>query len=400
MGSSRRSGVSYILTDRLFHLGPTYSLMAGIGLIFMAVTNPVGISGANREMWEMAKSRLRRVPPSAEHEPSVQDELVLPSSSSVTRTALDPDRSMRGLRLRTNKLSVTYRGLRAVDHVTLEVREGEIVGLIGPNGAGKTSFVDGLTVFTKTSGGVEFLGADIESEPAHKRMRRGLSRTWQSVELFDDLTVYENLRVAREHDTLRSLPADVVRPLRSVDEQEIRFALRLIGLADKADRYPYDLSLGQQKVAGVARAMCTKLAVLLLDEPAAGLDSRESVLLGERLRDITADGTAILLIDRHGPRPGDLRLHLRARARSSHRRGYAGHDPVRSRSHRGLPGSGRTPGGRAGRGERGMNEVFLSRTSSPATTEFQQFADLRRRWTLGPNGAGKSTTPLGRLPAL
>ena len=177
------------------------------------------------------------------------------------------------------------------------MREGEIVGLIGPNGAGKTSFMDGLTGFTKTSGRVEFLGVDIDSQPAHKRMRGGLSRTWQSVELFDDLTVYENLRVAREHETVRSVPADVVRPLRGVDEEEMRYALHLMGLADMASRYPRDLSLGQQKLAGVARAMCTKPAVLLLDEPAAGLDSRESVLLGERLRDIAADGTSILLID-------------------------------------------------------------------------------------------------------
>jgi ABC-type branched-subunit amino acid transport system ATPase component/ABC-type branched-subunit amino acid transport system permease subunit len=288
-------GLSFILTDRLFELGPNYSLVAGVGVIFMAIMNPVGISGANREMWELVKSKLglrRASDEDADHSIGAVEVPERPA-----RAALAPVRSARALRLRSIDLSVTYGGLRAVDTVSLEVREGEIVGLIGPNGAGKTSFMDGLTGFTKTSGQIEFLGQSSESAPPHARVRRGLSRTWQSGELFDDLTVYENLRVTREHDTLRSLPLDVLRPRRRTDDREIQATLSLLGLSDKADRYPRDLSLGQQKLAGVARALCSSRAVLLLDEPAAGLDSRESRALGGRLCDIAADGTGILLID-------------------------------------------------------------------------------------------------------
>jgi ABC-type branched-subunit amino acid transport system ATPase component/branched-subunit amino acid ABC-type transport system permease component len=288
-------GVSFVLTDRLFDLGPNYSLVAGVGLILMAILNPVGIAGANREIWDRFTQRLRR---RRSHDEAAVELLVAADvPERPPRTRLAVVRRERPMRLRTFELSVTYGGLRAVDRVSLEVREGEIVGLIGPNGAGKTSLMDGLTGFTKTSGGIEFLGQPIEDAPPHKRVRKGLARTWQSVELFDDLTLYENLRVARENETLRSLALDVVRPRRWIDQGQIESAMSLLGLADKAHRYPQDLSLGQQKLAGVARALCSSPSVVLLDEPAAGLDSEESRALGDRLCDIAADGTAILLID-------------------------------------------------------------------------------------------------------
>ncbi len=289
-------GLSYIMTDRLFDLGPNYALMGGIGVILMAIMNPVGIAGANRQMWDLAKQKFR-TRRSVPKEAPVDSAMTVDVPDRIPRAPLAPVRAERPLRLRTSELSVSYGGLRAVDLVSLELREGEIVGLIGPNGAGKTSFMDGLTGFTKTSGRIEFLGHHIETDPAHRRMRRGLSRTWQSGELFDDLTVYENLRVAREHDTLRSLPMDIVRPRRRTDDRQVATTLSLLGLSDKAHRHPRDLSLGQQKLAGVARALCSGPSVLLLDEPAAGLDSEESHRLGGRLRDIAADGTAILLID-------------------------------------------------------------------------------------------------------
>ena len=91
---------------------------------------------------------------------------------------------------------MTYGGLRAVDDVTIEVREGEIVGLIGPNGAGKTSFIDAITGFTRSSGEVFLDGEPMSDMPAHARVRQGLVRTWQSVELFEDLSAENNVRVS------------------------------------------------------------------------------------------------------------------------------------------------------------------------------------------------------------
>ena len=98
--------------------------------------------------------------------------------------------------LSTNAMSVTFGGLRAVDGVDLEVRAGQLVGLIGPNGAGKTTFIDGITGFVPTGGRIDFDGREITTEPPHQRSRLGLARTWQSLELFDDLTIRENLQVA------------------------------------------------------------------------------------------------------------------------------------------------------------------------------------------------------------
>ncbi len=108
---------------------------------------------------------------------------------------------------------MTFGGLRAVDGVDLQVAEGQIVGLIGPNGAGKTTFIDGLTGFVPIGGRIHFDGRDIESLAAHHRARAGLGRTWQSLELFDDLTVEDNLRVAAERQSVGGFLADLVHPL-------------------------------------------------------------------------------------------------------------------------------------------------------------------------------------------
>nr|WP_235947314.1 ATP-binding cassette domain-containing protein [Candidatus Frankia alpina] len=95
--------------------------------------------------------------------------------------------------LRTEAMSVVYGGLHAVNGLDLRVDEGRLVGLIGPNGAGKTSFIDGISGFTRTQGAIYFRGKRVDREPAHRRARLGLGRTWQSLELFEDLTVRENL---------------------------------------------------------------------------------------------------------------------------------------------------------------------------------------------------------------
>ena len=199
--------------------------------------------------------------------------------------------------LETYGLSVTYGGLRAVDDLSLKVRAGSIVGLIGPNGAGKTSFIDGLTGFTATTGVIDFDGERIEHLPAHQRARRGLARTWQSVELFDDLTVGENLRVASEPAIVGSVLADIVHPSRAVDLAHQRWALELMGLGHLVDERPTNLSLGQQKLLGVARALAARPRLVLLDEPAAGLDTAESQALGQRLMDIVDAGITVFLID-------------------------------------------------------------------------------------------------------
>jgi branched-chain amino acid transport system ATP-binding protein len=182
-------------------------------------------------------------------------------------------------RLEVRGLAVRFGGVRAVDAVDLEVGQGQLVGLIGPNGAGKTTLIDALTGFVPATGTVRFAGRDLSGLAPHRRARAGLVRTWQSLELFDDLTVEENLSVA------------------AADRSAVSAALEVVDLAAEADRLPTELSQGQRKLVGVARALAARPALLCLDEPAAGLDSSESLELGERLRAIVATGVSILLVD-------------------------------------------------------------------------------------------------------
>lgn len=196
-------------------------------------------------------------------------------------------------------LTVTYGGVHANHDVDLWVESGSFVGLIGPNGAGKTTFIDAITGFAPVaSGEIRFGGEDITHLPPHVRARRGLTRTFQSLELFEDLTVHENLLVAVEQPRWFTFALDIVRPRRRSSAAEgLAWALGAVGLADLRDRVPSDLSHGQRKLVGVARALVARPRLLLLDEPAAGLDTAESQVLGSQLRRLVEGGTTILMID-------------------------------------------------------------------------------------------------------
>ena len=197
-------------------------------------------------------------------------------------------------------LRVTYGGVVAVSDVDLQVTEGTIYGLIGPNGAGKTSMVDALTGYTRPAAGrIVFGGRDIGSLRPYRRARLGLARTFQSVELFDDLTVDENLLVASEHVTVASALADLFLPRRRPpDRTGVDWAISVCGLEDVTDRYPSEISLGKRKLVGIGRALARQPRLVLLDEPAAGLDTDESLELGRRLRTLPEEhGVTVLLID-------------------------------------------------------------------------------------------------------
>jgi branched-chain amino acid transport system ATP-binding protein len=193
-------------------------------------------------------------------------------------------------------LSVRFGGVRAVENVDVTVEEGQLVGLIGPNGAGKTTFVDAITGFVRSTGRIELDGRDLAGMAPHARARRGLARTWQSTELFDDLTVRENLTVAAERPSFLALAAELVGR-RAADSAAADDALEVLGLGSIAEAVPDELTQGQRKLVGVARAIAMRPRLLCLDEPAAGLDTNESESLGQRLRGIADAGTTTLLID-------------------------------------------------------------------------------------------------------
>jgi branched-chain amino acid transport system ATP-binding protein len=196
-------------------------------------------------------------------------------------------------------LTVAYGGVHANDDVDLVVEAGQVCGLIGPNGAGKTTFIDAISGFTRpASGRVSFDGSDITSLSPAQRADAGLTRTFQSIELFDDLTVWENLLVAAERPRWWSGVVDLVRPSRrSAAEQQAEWALDVIGLGHLRDRLTTHLSHGQRKLVSVARALANRPKLVLLDEPAAGLDTAESQAVGSHLRDFLTRGISVLLVD-------------------------------------------------------------------------------------------------------
>jgi branched-chain amino acid transport system ATP-binding protein len=193
-------------------------------------------------------------------------------------------------------ISVRFGGVQALDKVDIAVAPGQVVGLIGPNGAGKTTFIDAVTGFVPYRGSVAVDGTDLAGKRPHARVRAGLGRTWQAVDLFDDLSVAENLAVSAERprmlSTLRELLGGPRPPSAIVDE-----SLAALGLSHLAEANPEQLSEGQRKLVGIARALAARPKVLCLDEPAAGLDTAESAVLGRQLRALADGGQAMLLID-------------------------------------------------------------------------------------------------------
>ena len=201
--------------------------------------------------------------------------------------------------LETKDLTVTFGGLNANDGVDIAIEKGSFVGLIGPNGAGKTTFIDAITGFVSTSrGSATFAGQDLLALKPHERARAGLSRTFQSLELFDDLTVEDNLLVAAEKPKWYSFLQDFVIPKRSTGvEEQVDWALDVLDLAEYREANPGDLSHGRRKLIGVARALAAQPELVLLDEPAAGLDTAESQVLGGRLRSFLDHDITVFLID-------------------------------------------------------------------------------------------------------
>ena len=198
--------------------------------------------------------------------------------------------------LRATDVSVRFGGVQALADVDLEVGDGELVGLIGPNGAGKTTFVDAVTGFVPYSGRIELDAGDLERLSPHSRAVRGLARTWQSTELFDDLTVRENLAVASRRPSLWQVAKELFGTT-ATDSGAVDDALELVELGWAAELMPGDLSQGQRKLVGVARAIVMEPRLLCLDEPAAGLDTSESEELGRQLRALADKGHSMLLID-------------------------------------------------------------------------------------------------------
>lgn len=173
-----------------------------------------------------------------------------------------------------------------------------MTGLIGPNGAGKTSLIDALTGFTKSTGTVKVDGLDISSASAASRVHAGMARSFQSLELFEDTSVFENLSLAADPQDMGSYFRDLVWPKIPKFKPEVVRAIKAFELDDDLHREVSDLSYGKRRLLAIARAVAMHPSVLLLDEPAAGLSSVESLELARVVRQLADDwGIAILVVE-------------------------------------------------------------------------------------------------------
>lgn len=205
--------------------------------------------------------------------------------------------------LQVKDITLSFGGLKAVNHVSMEVRDGSITGLIGPNGAGKTTFFNLVSgVYTPDSGEILFDGQNITGKRCYQINEAGISRTYQVINLFKKMSVLENVLVGMHSRIHAGFFASLLRlPAQRAEEARCREKamelLHFVGLEKQADAEAGGLSYGQQRLLEIVRAMASGPRVLLLDEPAAGMNSRENEELMELLKQVTARGISILIIE-------------------------------------------------------------------------------------------------------
>ena len=206
--------------------------------------------------------------------------------------------------LKADHLGISFGGLKAVEGFDLEIRENELVGLIGPNGAGKTTVFNMLTgVYQPTEGAVYLDGSLMAGKKPHQMVKAGIARTFQNIRLFKKMTVIDNVRVAFNLHMKYSVLQSILRtPLVWKEEEEIdrkaRELLSVFNMEGLADHIAANLPYGQQRKLEIARALATNPKVLLLDEPAAGMNPTETAELMEAISIIrTRFHVSILLIE-------------------------------------------------------------------------------------------------------
>ena len=194
--------------------------------------------------------------------------------------------------LEANEISVSFGEHRAVDNVSVAVDTGQIAALIGPNGAGKTTLFNAVCgVQPMVTGTVMLDGADISDAKPQQRARLGLNRTFQRLEVFGSMTAFDNVRTAAEISARGRRAA--LRDAKVLTDEIVE----LLGLASVADKRADALPTGQARLVELGRALATKPRVLLLDEPASGLDEHETARVAEVLLDLRDRGMAILLVE-------------------------------------------------------------------------------------------------------
>lgn len=200
-----------------------------------------------------------------------------------------------------DRIRKQFGGLVAVNDISFDIAAGQIVGLIGPNGAGKSTTFNLITGgLSKTSGGVTFLGEDVSALPSREISRKGMARTFQHVKMIADMTVLENVAMGAYTRGSSGVVMSMLRANRAEEQRLMKEAqrqLQRIGMGDYLHEQVGNLAMGPQRLMEIARALCCDPALLLLDEPAAGLRHLEKQALAAVLRQLQSEGMSILLVE-------------------------------------------------------------------------------------------------------
>ncbi|HEX8753302.1 MAG TPA: ATP-binding cassette domain-containing protein [Solirubrobacterales bacterium] len=272
-------------------IGKYIPLIGGVSLILLVLLNQNGVVKEQIAQIAFLRSKLAGLLPFlAPKEPAKR---VLPKPGGERKVE-------KSMALEVKNLTVKYGGTVAVDDVSLTVRPGQVIGLIGPNGAGKTSLIDAVTGFTKMAPGSQLLldGTDISRWSATRRARAGMGRSFQSLELFEDSTVLDNLRAASDPRDMGSYVRDLVWPVNVPLPDTVLSTIHEFELEPDLDRMVEDLPYGRRRLLALARAVATQSSVLLLDEPAAGLGDAETAELAHLVGRLAKEwGIAVLLVE-------------------------------------------------------------------------------------------------------
>ena len=272
------------LFDSYFSIDEWLPIIAGLSVVTILMQSPDGLASMYAALGQEVRARLRR------------------NRSARPGPAPEPRRARTASVLELRDITVRFGGVVALDGVSLRVEPGEVVGLIGPNGAGKTTLLDVVSGFTRAqSGDVLVDGKAINRWSPVRRARAGISRSFQAVELFEEMTVADNLFVAADRQSASRYPLDLVWPTRQARTEVMDDVIADLRLTEHLDRRPSELDHGAARLVGIARAMVTEPFVVFLDEPAAGLGTAERAELRNVIRDIAALGIAVVLVEHDVP---------------------------------------------------------------------------------------------------
>lgn len=263
-----------------------YLAIYGLAVILIVLFMPDGI-------WGFVSQKLKRF------------RKVLSLSADVPELELVQTQAHADDVLVVTSLSKHFGGLKAVDEISFTVKRGSVHALIGPNGSGKTTTLNVLSgLYTPTGGSVRLDGHDITHAAPHMRTAVGLGRTFQNIRLFRSMTALENVIIGGERS------GNPVESGALAREERARAALHFVGLGDRAEELVTSFSYGHQRLIEIARALAGNPTVLLLDEPAAGLNSTEKMELRDLLKRIAAKGLTILIIDHDMTLVGAVAEHI------------------------------------------------------------------------------------------